>query len=188
MPRLFCALKIPANLKMQLSLIKGGLNGARWIEPENYHITLRFFGDVNRHIAEDLSIALSGIDRNTFDLEIDRLDVFGNAKPHSLHASIRPIPALLELQGEIERIARRLGLEADRRKFSPHITLARLRGTSQSELAVFIARQGGFFSPPFAVDGFDLLSSKDSIGGGPYITEAGYPLHENAEFAEYMPV
>ncbi|MGB7287202.1 MAG: RNA 2',3'-cyclic phosphodiesterase [Salaquimonas sp.] len=176
MPRLFCALKIPSALRLQLSEIKGGLSGARWIEPENYHITLRFFGDINRHIANDLALALSGIDRDAFDLEIDRLDAFGNAKPHSLYAHVMSEQSLLDLQSEIEWIAKRLGLQPDRRKFSPHITLARLRDTTPLEVAGFIAARGGFHSAKFEIGEIQLLSSKDSIGGGPYVTEARYAL------------
>lgn len=178
MPRLFCSLKTPADIRLDLSRIKGGLAGARWIEPSNYHITLQFFGDINRHIADDLSLALSGIDRAAFTLEIDRLDVFGHTKPHSLYANIKPVKALMDLQSEIEWIARRLNLKADARKFSPHVTLARLNGTTPLEVAGFIGARGSFQSTSFEVAEFQLLSSKASIGGGPYVTEARYPLRQ----------
>jgi len=178
MPRLFCALSLPASLSMQLAELRGGLTGARWIDPENYHITLRFFGDINRHSANDLALALSGIERHAMELEVERLDVFGGAKPRNLHAAIRQAPALMELQSEIERIARRLKLKTEKRKYSPHITLARLSGTTPVEAAGFIASRGGFYSLPFDVTGFDLLSSKDSIGGGPYRCEQRYELQD----------
>ncbi len=176
MPRLFSALKVPPSIAMQLSEIRGGLNGARWIDPENYHITLRFYGDIDRHTANDLALALSGIERHALELEVDRLDAFGNAKPRSLHAAIRQTTELMELQGEIERIAQRLKLKPEKRKFCPHITLARLSGTLPGEVALFIASRGGFYSLPFDVGSFELLSSRDSIGGGPYQTEARYDL------------
>ncbi len=178
MPRLFCAFKIPAALSLQLSLLKGGLNGAKWIDPDNYHITLRFFGDLDRHTANDLALGLSSIRRHTMELEVDRLDAFGNSKPHALIANIRPLAALAELQNEIEWLGKRLGIAPDRRKFSPHVTLARLRGTTPLDLAGFIGARGGFYSHPFKVKEVELLSSKASIGGGPYITEARYPLLE----------
>lgn len=181
MPRLFCALSLPASLSRQLSELRGGLNGARWIDPENFHITLRFFGDMDRHSANDLVLALSGIERFAMELEVDRLDVFGGSRPRNLHAAIRQTPALMDLQAEIERIARRLKLKTENRKYSPHITLARLNGTTPLEAAGFIASRGGYHSPPFDVTAFDLLSSKDSIGGGPYISEQRFELKNLAE-------
>jgi 2'-5' RNA ligase len=176
MPRLFCALKIPANVSMELSLLYGGLSGARWIDAENHHITLQFFGDIDRRNANDLALALSAIRRDTFELQIDRLDAFGGSKPHTIFAHIRANPALSELQHEIESIARRLSLIPDRRKFTPHVTLARLRGTSPLEAARYLSLKGGYHCRPFEVNGFELMSSRDSIGGGPYVCEQRYRL------------
>lgn len=186
MPRLFAALKVPASLSLQLTELRGGLNGARWIDPENYHVTLRFYGDIDRHKANDLALALSNVERHTMDLCVDRLDAFGNAKPRNLHAAIRQSPELMELQGEIERIAQRLRLKTEKRKYCPHITLARLSGTTPDEVARFIASRGGFSSLPFEVSSFELLSSKDSIGGGPYQVEERYDLLDppNAGWSE----
>jgi 2'-5' RNA ligase len=183
MPRLFCALRIPAGLSLDLSQLCGGLSGAKWIDRENYHITLQFFGDVDRHHANDLAVALSGIRRHAFELEIDRLDAFGHSKPHTVYASIKANPTLNELQGEIVAIGRRLGLTQDKRKFAPHVTIARLRGTSPIEAAGYLALKGGFNSRPFPVNAFDLMSSKASIGGGPYITEQRYDLADYDETA-----
>lgn len=188
MPRLFSAIRLPASLSLQLSLLKGGLSGARWIDPENYHITLRFFGDVDRHTANDLALELGSIRREAFDLRIQRLDVFGNSKPHALYASIAPCPELAELNGEIERIAKRCGLRPDPRKFTPHITLARLKGGSASALAGYLAARGGFSTLPFPVTAFELMSSRASIGGGPYITEERFELlsrHEGEDGDDY---
>ena len=119
---------------------------------------------------------LGGIDRHAFTLPVDRLDVIGNDKPRALFAHVEPDPALMDLQGEIERIATRHGVPRDRRKFVPHVTLARLKGTAPHEVARFIHSRGGYHSAEFEVEGFDLLSSKASIGGGPYLTEARYRL------------
>lgn len=178
MPRLFCALQIPGPLNLQLSLIKGGLSGARWVEPEDYHITLCFFGDMDRNTANDLALALTRIKHPYLTLEIERLDAFGNAKPRALIARIKSDQSLNELQSEVDWIARRLGIAADKRKFLPHITLARLKGTTPLELAGFIGTRGGFYSARFVTREFELLSSKESIGGGPYVTEARYPLQD----------
>jgi 2'-5' RNA ligase len=85
-------------------------------------------------------------------------------------------PPLRELQAEHERIMQRIGLEPERRKFTPHVTLARVRGASQSDIAAYLALRGDFRTAPFPVGRFVLLSSKASTGGGPYIMEEAYPL------------
>lgn len=178
MPRLFSALRLPAEVAMRLSLLKGGLSGARWIEPDDFHITLRFFGDVDRHLANELAYGLAGIERERFDLRLTRLDCFGGSKPHSIFASVEPSRALSELQAEHERIAQRAGLRPDSRKFTPHVTIARLRGTSEMALADYLSVRGGFTTPPFEVDAFCLMSSRDSTGGGPYVVEERHELLE----------
>ncbi len=176
MPRLFTALEIPAQIAFQLSLLRGGLPGARWIDPENYHITLRFIGDIDPRMADEIGRALTRVDRPGFELSLSGLDAFGGKKPHSIVACAKIAPALRELQAEQERIIQRIGLEAERRKFRPHVTLARIRGASESDAANYLALRGDFRTTPFPVGRFVLLSSRASRGGGPYIMEEAYPL------------
>lgn len=176
MPRLFTALELPADIVFSLSLLRGGLHGARWIDKENYHVTLRFIGDVDCHTADEIAASLDQISRPSFSIELNGLGSFGSRRPHSIWAGIRMTPDLNDLQAELERRIQRIGLEPERRKFAPHVTLARLRGTSETEVANFLALRGGFRSPPFPVGRFVLLSSRASRGGGPYIVEEAYPL------------
>jgi 2'-5' RNA ligase len=176
MPRLFTALEIPPPIALSLSLLRGGLPGARWIDTENYHITLRFIGDVDDRVADEVAEALARIDRPTFPLELDGVGAFGSRRPHTLYAGAKLSPGLRELQAEQERIIQRLGLEPERRKYTPHVTVARLRGTSEPEVAAYLASHGGFRTPPFPVGRFVLLSSRASKGGGPYAMEEAYPL------------
>lgn len=176
MPRLFTGLEIPADVAQHLSLLRGGLPGARWIDAESYHVTLRFIGDIDGRTAAEFADALARIDRESFSLAIDGLDAFGSKKPHALFARVAGGRALAELQAEHERIAQRLGLPAEGRKFTPHVTLARLRGTGGREVADYLALRGGFSAGPFPAERFVLYSSRDSVGGGPYIVEEAYPL------------
>ena len=176
MPRLFTALEIPAGIAFSLSLLRGGLLGARWIEPENYHITLRFIGDIDEPTADEVADALMRVDRPRFDVSLQGLSTFGSRKPHSLFVGVKMSPALQELQAEHERIMQRIGLEPERRKFTPHVTLARLRGAAEGDIATYLALRGNFSTPPFPVGRFVLLSSKASTGGGPYIMEEAYTL------------
>jgi len=175
MPRLFTALEIPSEIAQSMARLRGGLPGARWIEPENYHLTLRFIGDVDDALAEEIADLLSAVERPAFDLRIDGLDSFGGNRPRAVVAAIPAVAQLVELQADHERIMQRIGLEPDR-KYRPHVTLARLRDTSSRQVADFLSVRQPFRSPPFSVSRFVLYSSRASIGGGPYVVEAGYPL------------
>jgi RNA 2',3'-cyclic 3'-phosphodiesterase len=176
MPRLFTALEIPHDAALSLSLLRGGLPGARWIDAENYHITLRFIGDVEGHVADEFANALDRVRRAPFHLELTGVGQFGGKKPHSIWAGVSPKPELVQLQAEIERICQRLRLPADPRKFVPHVTLARLRNADVADVALYLAGRGNFSTMPFRVGRFVLMSSRDSVGGGPYVIEEAWPL------------
>ncbi|MBD9374762.1 RNA 2',3'-cyclic phosphodiesterase [Rhizobium sp. ARZ01] len=178
MPRLFVALEVPRNAAMSLSLLRGGLQGARWIDVENFHITLRFIGDVDGRTADEVVDKLDRIERPEFQLSLAGVGSFGSRKPHSIYAGVSPTPEMYELQGEIERICQRLGLPADPRKFTPHVTLARLRNARLEDVVYYLSGRGNFASSPFTVNRFVLMSSKESVGGGPYVTEEVFPLYE----------
>ncbi|TKT82878.1 RNA 2',3'-cyclic phosphodiesterase [Aquamicrobium sp. LC103] len=176
MPRLFTALEIPRDAALSLSLLRGGLPGARWIDVESYHLTLRFIGDVEGHVADEIANALDRVRRPSFSLTLSGVGAFGSKKPHSIYAGVMPSPELNALQAEIERICQRLGLPADPRKFVPHVTLARLRHASPLDIAGYLSARGNFATLPFKVNRFVLMSSRDSVGGGPYIVEEAWPL------------
>ena len=179
MPRLFTALEIPRDAAKSLSLLRGGLPGARWIDVENYHITLRFIGDVEGHVADEIANALDRVRRSSFALTLSGVGAFGQKKPHAVWAGVSPSPDLNALQAEIERICQRLGIAADPRRFTPHVTLARLRSSSPLDVAAYLSARGNFAVPPFRVGRFVLMSSRDSVGGGPYIVEETWPLSGN---------
>ena len=177
MPRIFTGLEVPPEIASPLSALRGGLPGARWIDPENYHITTRFIGDIDDALAREIAFALGQVRRRGFDLHIDGLSSFGGRKPRAVIASVSPASALLELQAEHERLLQRLGLEPEKRKFTPHITLARLRGeTTNRDVADYLTARAPVRSPPFTVGQFVLFSARASVGGGPYVVEAAYPL------------
>jgi RNA 2',3'-cyclic 3'-phosphodiesterase len=178
MPRLFTALEIPRNAAMSLSLLRGGLPGARWIDVENYHITLRFIGDVDGRTADELVDRLDRIDRPEFQIKLDGIGAFGSKKPHSIFAGVTQSPDMYALQAEIERICQRIGLPPDPRKFTPHVTLARLKSSRVDDVVHYLSGRGNFQTTAFTVPRFVLLSSRESVGGGPYLTEEIFPLSE----------
>lgn len=176
MPRLFTGLELPSDIGLSLGMLRGGLPGARWIEPENYHITLRFIGDVDDRVAEDVAVLLGQVKRPGFELRLDGLNSFGGRRPRAVIACVPAVAPLMELQAEHERVMRRIGLEPEGRKYTPHVTLARLRQSSSRQVADYLAERGPFRSPPFRIGRFVLYSARASIGGGPYLVEAAYPL------------
>ena len=176
MPRLFTALEVPPHVADSLARMRGGVSGARWIDVENYHVTLRFLGDVDDSFARDVANALSFLRRPAIELTIDQLVSFGGDKPRAIVARVRSDPALIEMQAEQERLMRRLGAPPEPRKFAPHVTLARLRGSNSASVAAYLGARGYFPPLRFTAERFVLMSSRDPVGGGPYVVEAEYPL------------
>ena len=177
MPRLFTGIEIPADIGLALSAYRGGLPGARWIDPEHYHMTLRFIGDIDHRTADDVcSLLADARRRNPLTISIEGLDTFGGDRPRAVFARASGNGELSDLQGEQERLLRQVGLAPETRKFTPHVTLARLKNVSPIDVADYIATRGHFPKLSFMADRFVLYSSRASVGGGPYVIEAAYPL------------
>lgn len=177
MPRLFTGLQLPEETRFALSLKRGGLAGARWIEPEDYHITLSFIGDIDQGTAREV---LATLDRHPpfapFSLTVSHLGVFGGDKPRTLYAGLEVSEPLAHLQAQQERLLEHAGIVPEKRKFTPHVTLARLRDTRPAEIARHIALAGQFVPMHVTIDRFVLFSSRESTGGGPYGIEEIYPF------------
>ena len=177
MPRLFTGVEIPADVGQALGMLRGGLPGARWIDPENYHLTLRFIGNVDDIVAHEVASLLGRVKRGAFDLHFEGLTSFGGRKPRAVVALVAPAQSLLDMQAEHERLMQRIGLAPEGRKYTPHVTLARLRDCPSQAVAEYLAARGYFRTAAFRVSRFVLFSSRASTGGGPYVVEAGYPLN-----------
>jgi 2'-5' RNA ligase len=176
MPRLFTGLEIPVEVGQTLSQLRGGLPGARWIDPENYHVTLRIIGDIDGLAANEIASLLPRINRKPFDVTLQGLSSFGGKKPRAVVASVVPSRPLIELHAELERLMQRIGLTPEGRKFTPHVTLARLRTASNQDVADYLSLRGYFPTRVFRASRFVLFSSRASVGGGPYVVEDAYAL------------
>ena len=176
MPRLFTAIEIPRQIGERLSLMRGGLSGARWIDPENYHLTLRFIGDVDMVAAEAAAEALARVRRQALTIRFAGLGPLGTKKQHAVVALVAEDKPLMELQAEQERVLQRAGLPHEARRYTPHVTLARLRGGHPRDIAEYLSVRGGFLAGSFPVERFVLYSSRNSVGGGPYVVEEAYDL------------
>lgn len=175
MIRLFTALEIPHEIASRLTGLQRGIDAARWIEPESFHITLRFIGDVREDVADEIDLALGQISFKPFELSLEGVGAFGGAEPHAIYTGVKHSETLNILQGRHESAMRRAGLKPEPRKFMPHVTLARLRHVDPAEVWHFVAANNLFATPTFEVTGFTLYSARSSVGGGPYVAERTYP-------------
>ncbi|MEJ0025153.1 MAG: RNA 2',3'-cyclic phosphodiesterase [Rhizomicrobium sp.] len=176
MQRLFVALSIPDTVAQSLALLQAGVPGARWQTREQLHLTLRFIGEVDGRDAAAIHDALSGIVAPAFTLELHGVGEFGTKHPHALWAGVRPNEALLHLQKKIETAIQRAVLAAERQKYTPHVTLARLRGTPVGRVLDYLTDHALYSSTPFPVAGFILYSSVLTSDGSIYRAEQAYRL------------
>ena len=151
MLRLFVGIGFPPELKLRLSLLCSGVPGAKWVDPGNFHLTLRFIGEIGEDVAADVDDALSRLRARGFTLQIAGIGVFGGDKPRSLWAGVERSPELGGLRDKIEQALIRVGLPPEPRKFAPHVTLARLRNPPLYELRDFSGAHARFRAEPLAV-------------------------------------
>jgi 2'-5' RNA ligase len=187
MPRLFTGLEIPHDIRMSLSLLRAPMAGAKWIEPEDMHITLRFAGDIDARTADELADLLAAVRARAFPVTIRGVGSFGGREPRVLWAGVEAGPQLDQLYRAHERAARGAGLEPAEHDFRPHVTLARLRRAKPREVARFLGENGALATEPFTVERFVLWSARPGSGGGPYAVEAAFPLGGGGERSLAVP-
>ncbi len=180
--RLFLAIALPEALRAQLAKLGRGLPGVRWLAPENLHLTLRFIGEVDRSLAEELDAALGQVRAAGFSLTLAGVGCFGaGEKIRSIWAGVEPSPDLLDLQAKIESALRGAGLPPEGRKFKPHVTLARLKRHPGANLQDFLAQHALYRGASFRVDAFVRFSSFLIQAGAIYAPEAVYPLRRESD-------
>ncbi|HTZ36132.1 MAG TPA: RNA 2',3'-cyclic phosphodiesterase [Stellaceae bacterium] len=176
MLRLFVGIAFPPELKLRLSLLQNSVAGAKWVDPGNFHLTLRFIGEVDEGVAADVDEALQWLKARRFALELAGTGVFGGDKPRQLWVGVKRDPALVALQGKIEQALLRVGLPPEPRKFAPHVTLARLREPRRDDLRRFLADGAQFHAGPLPVERFSLIASYPTKAGSVYEDQADYLL------------
>lgn len=176
MHRLFVALRPPAPIRDLLIDVMDGVEGARWQDEDQLHITLRFIGEVDSRTAEDAATALSAIRAALPPLRINGCGTFETkGRPNAIWAGVAPRDPLAALHKKIDRALIAIGLEPEHRAYVPHITLARLAG-SAGPVDAFLARHAALTSPDFAVTHMTLYESHLGHGGASYEPVARYPL------------
>ncbi len=177
MMRLFVAIPLPEELRDRLAQMSGALDNARWVDPENMHLTLRFLGELDGREAADLDSALATIRVPAFQMELVGLGTFETGrKINALWVGVEAPEELARLQVKVENAAQRAGQPPEGRKFRPHVTLARFKGAPGPKLGDFLSEFSLFRSGLILVDRFVLYSSKLTEKGPIYREEAVYPL------------
>ena len=175
--RLFIALELPHEARLRLARLATGLPGARWLPLENYHLTLRFLGEMPGHRAEELDGALAALRGRGFVLQLSGVGVFEKAgRPQALWAGVERNPQLDHLQAKIETAVQRVGFEPERRRFNPHVTVARLDNAPPNKLAEWVQAHNLLRMDPIAVGHFTLFSSQLGKDGAVYTSEVEYGL------------
>jgi RNA 2',3'-cyclic 3'-phosphodiesterase len=175
MLRLFVGIGFPPALKLQLSLLRSGVPGAKWVDPGNFHLTLRFIGETDEAVAADIDDALARLRARRFTLQLAGTGVFGD-RPRSLWVGVERNPDLVALRDKIEQALIRAGLPPEPRKFAPHVTLARLQNPALDQLRGFLAANAQFRADPLPVEGFSLIASFQTKAGSVYEDQAEYSL------------
>ncbi|HEX9965334.1 MAG TPA: RNA 2',3'-cyclic phosphodiesterase [Allosphingosinicella sp.] len=176
MHRLFVAIPLPRAVRALLLELMGGVAGARWLADEQLHLTLRFIGEVDRHLARDVDAALSSVHHPRFPIALNGLGAFERrGEPAILWAGVTPHEPLRALHKKVDQALARVGVERDRRAYMPHITIARLpRGAGP--VGPLVERSGGVGGAPFPVDEFRLYESSLTPDGPIYSVAETYPL------------
>lgn len=179
MPRLFVALPVPEEVSAELTALQSGVPDARWVPAENFHVTLCFAGEVQGAVMRDFEEELGDISGPRFAVALDGVEQFASGRqPKALAARVQKSDRLDWLQQKVSSVARNCGIEIERRKFRPHVTLARFANGAEAghHLAQFMASHAQFRAGPWVAEHFSLYSSRTGRSGSIYTEEAAYHL------------
>ena len=177
--RLFVGIPLPGDVREALAGLRSGLPGARWAEPRDMHVTLRFIGEVGKPEAEHIDAALGAVRAPAFELAFSGIGLFqSGSRVRTVWARLERSTLLVHLREKVESAVVRAGLEPERRKFKPHVTLARLKNTPGGRVGAYVEAQDAFAVGPFPVTGFALIRSFLNRDGPHYEPVAEYALHQ----------
>lgn len=176
MHRLFVAIRPPEEVRDLLIDAMDDSPALRWVPDDNLHLTLRFIGEVERPLAEDIARALLAVRAESFDLRVTGVGRFDQRNGGAVWAGIEPKAPVAALAAKVDRACQAAGLEPERRAFHPHITLARYGRASKAEVEPFVRRNAGLTSALFTVTDFTLFESRLSRHGAHYEGITDFPL------------
>ena len=177
MPRLFVSIALPEHIQDDLVQLFGDVPGARWVDPEQLHLTLRFIGEVDGLVGHDVREALDRVHAEPFPLRLEGVGHFPpRGRAHTLWAGLAPSQPLMTLRQRVESVLRRLEIDPDRRKYAPHVTLARLKSSPRDAVGHFLTTNAMFRTEEFLVEDFRLFSSQLTPKRAIHTLEGEYPL------------
>lgn len=175
MVRLFVGLELSPLLKESLIYARGGVLGARWQRDDQLHLTLAFIGEVSRRQMFEIEDTLAGISVHPFELQLSGVGSFGKpGQPKSLWAGIADEKPVAHLHKKVLKAMEGLGLQMDRRRFKPHVTLARFAKGNHALIGDWMSENGDLKSPAVDIGGFTLFSSALTSEGSCYSVEARF--------------
>lgn len=179
MIRLFVAIDIPDDIRMLICGMGSSLPGARAVPTEQLHLTLKFIGDVENSMLSDINEALSTVLHAPFQMCLKKVGHFPpRGMPRVLWIGVEPTLEVTHLRNKVERALFQIGIPRENRKFSPHVTLARLKNSPLKRVTQFLAGNSLLMTPDFKVDTFQLYSSTLTPKGAIHTPLSSIPLHE----------
>lgn len=176
MIRLFTSLDLPEEQKQELLGRMGGLPNVRWQTRDQLHLTLRFIGEVEENRAEEIRLLLGGLDFKPFFSRIAGVGTFGTRRtPRMVWAGIEGVGELKALQEKITNVIRRAGIPPEERKYTPHVTLARIKGGNGNKLQEYLKNNRDLYLDRFEVNTFNLMQSHLGNTGAHYRLIESYP-------------
>jgi len=173
--RIFIALGIPEKIRLELLNLSSSIQGARWLQAEQIHLTLRFIGEVDGSMFQSIRESLESLRFHSFQLKIQGVGHFPpRGEPRVLFAAVRPDEYLFALKEKIDQNLRSCGIPLEGRKFHPHLTLARLKSPPEKQVGIWLQNHVLFELPPFPIKEFELLTSKLTSSGAIYHSENLY--------------
>ena len=183
MIRLFIAIDLPPDIRSYIKGLGCGIPGARPVAEEQIHLTLHFLGEVEGTMFKNIRESLLEVKKDPFLLQISGVGHFPpRGKPKVIWAGVTPTDELIHLRKRVGKELLTCGVALEKRKFSPHITLARLRNSPLQKVSEFLAGNSFLRSSPFTVDSFHLYSSQLGKNGALHTLEESYLLGDSSRF------
>lgn len=183
--RLFVAIDLPDPVRREVRDATAPLREAdlpvRWVEPDKYHVTMKFLGEMRPEAREDavrlLRRAASG--SSSMELELESMGAFPSLRrPRVLWVGVGATPPLRALKHDLEHAFARMGVEMETRAFRPHVTVGRAReGAGAGEFRA-LEELADEVSPQesFTVEHLELMRSRLRPEGAVYTVEERVPL------------
>ncbi len=173
--RIFVGISPPDEICESLAGLSTGLPQARWVDPTNMHITLSFIGEADDVLVQDIDNALSDIRFSEFELTLTNPGCFESRHmARTLWVGVVGSEPLGRLKSKVDIALARTGVDLERHRFKPHVTIARLKKTPARTIIPYMETHGEFAKGPFTVDHFTLFRSHLGKTGANYEPLAKY--------------